>query len=171
MLMTFYIISLGRSLHERGTVFWKKTKKQNKNESFSSRLLHTSSNLKKYLFCCKNDNYSNQCQVVTDNNNYCEILEWNQRCFKCLKPGHLKPNYKKDVKNVQKKVVNTQHYVIQYLRTIMDHVLWCHMSCEKWHQSLNSDSQQLIHKWKRKTNMCHTSITWQRITKNIYYRE
>lgn len=55
--------------------FERRQKKQNKNESFSSRLLHTSSNLKKYLFCCKNDNYSNQCQVVTDNNNYCEILE------------------------------------------------------------------------------------------------
>lgn len=95
MLMTSYIISLGRPLHERGTVFWKKSKKTNKNESFSSRSLHTSSNLKKYLFCCKNDNYSNQCHVVTDNNNYWEILEQNQRCFKCLKPGHLKPNYKK----------------------------------------------------------------------------
>ena len=47
-----------------------------------------------FLFCYKTDHYSNQFQIVTDLKARREILKKNKICFKCLKPGHTKPNCK-----------------------------------------------------------------------------
>ena len=92
---------------ERKLKIFKKWKKVKKEESFSISSLHSAGNLsntRKCLFCYKADHYSNQFQIFTDLKARREKLKKNKLCFKCLKPGHIKPNYKnsKNVVDVKK---------------------------------------------------------------------
>ena len=92
---------------ERKLQIFKKWKKVKKEESFSISSLHGAGKLshtRKCLFCYKTDQYSNQFQIVTDLKARREILKKNKICFKCLKPGHTRPNCKnsKNVIDVKK---------------------------------------------------------------------
>ena len=73
-----------------------------KNEdSFSNSSLHSAGKLshtRKCLFCYKTDHYGDQCQIITDLKARREILKKSRISFKCLKPGHTKPNCKSCIK-------------------------------------------------------------------------
>ena len=71
-----------------------KGKKEDSSLHSAGKLSHT----RKCLFCYKTDHYSDQCQIVTDLKARREILKKNRICFKCLKPGHAKPNCKSSIK-------------------------------------------------------------------------
>ena len=78
-----------------------KNEKGKKEDRFSNSSLHSAGKLshtRKWLFCYKTDHYSDLCQIVMDLKTCREILKKNRICFKCLKPGHAKPNCKSSIK-------------------------------------------------------------------------
>ena len=100
-----------------------KNEKGKKEDSFSNSSLHSAGKLshtRKCLFCYKTDHYSDQCQIVTDLKARREILKKNRICFKCLKPGHAKPNCKSSIKCYKYKKERDHHTTLCNPKKVSD---------------------------------------------------
>ena len=92
---------INREITARESYEFLKNEKGKKEDSFSNSSLHSAGKLshtRKCLFCYKADHYSDQCQIITDLKARREMLKKNRISFKCLKPGHTKPNCKSSIK-------------------------------------------------------------------------
>ena len=75
-----------------------------KNTSFTEYLwatafaFLTSSDVKCYMFCKKDNHYSNQSKIITDVKLRSEFLKKNHLCFNCFKSGHSKKNCKNNTR-------------------------------------------------------------------------
>ena len=113
-----FLQCINREITARESYEFLKNEKGKKEESFSNSSLLSAGKLshtRKCLFCYKTDHYSDQCQIVTDLKARREILKKNRICFKCLKPGHTKPNCKSSIKcyKCKKKEIPTLPCAIQ----------------------------------------------------------
>lgn len=61
---------------------------------------------RKCIFC-KNEHYSDRCNIVTDVKKRQEIVRQNRICFKCLKSGHMKKDCRSRVKCYKCKMENS----------------------------------------------------------------
>ena len=92
---------INREITAREKYEFLKNEKGKKEGSFAISSLHSAGKLshtRKCLFCYKTDHYKNQFQIFTDLNARREILNKNRISFKCLKPGHTKPNCENSIK-------------------------------------------------------------------------
>ena len=68
--------------------------KKELNNQFVNSFLHAQIKVRKCIFCKNEDHYSDQCKMITDLNLRREILSKGKSFFNCLKPGHIKKNWK-----------------------------------------------------------------------------
>ena len=71
------------------------SKEESKN--FTTSSLHAQARLKKCVFCKSEDHYIDQCRIITNIVTRRDILKKGNICFKCLKPGHIKKNYRNEI--------------------------------------------------------------------------
>ena len=114
---------INREITAREKYEFLKNEKGKKEGSFAISSLQSAGKLshtRKCLFCYKTDHYNNQFQIFTDLNTRREILNKNRISFKCLKPGHTKPNCENSIKCYRCKKEGDHHTTFRNRNKVSD---------------------------------------------------
>ena len=95
------------------------SKEESKN--FTTSSLHAQARLKKCVFCKSEDHYIDQCRIITNIVTRRDILKEGNICFKCLKPGHIKKNYRNEIKCFCCKAEGNHHNALCYPKNYSQH--------------------------------------------------